>query len=147
PERRLDGTHHLLAEIVFAQHELDEMRAHGKDTEPEAAGSRSGKPGRIAREVAVDHGDFADVATLQRRPAEAMVPAFGEPEAAAIRRDRQPMRIVEPIEQHPRLGKPRSAGDEAPHLVLLHEIDAPVLWHVPAAAVAGKDAAVAAHDD
>ena len=40
PEVRRDGPHHLVAEIVLAQHEFDQMRAHGEETEPEAAVAR-----------------------------------------------------------------------------------------------------------
>ena len=42
-------SHHLLAEIVLAQHELDEMRAHGEDAEPEPAAAGPSEARGIAR--------------------------------------------------------------------------------------------------
>src|ERR1700680_5143134 len=41
PEAGRDGLHHVLAEIILAQHELDQMRAHGEDAEPEPPPRRS----------------------------------------------------------------------------------------------------------
>ena len=76
------------------------------------------------------------------RAAEAVRPAFGEPERPAVGRNGDAVRIIQVPQQAPRAVERRRRTRPAGRVVLLHEIANPILARVPAAAVGHEDAAV-----
>src|ERR1700738_4122821 len=132
----------LLAGMAPAQHELDQMRAHGEDAEPEPAPRAISEPRRISRHVADDRLRRRDVAAGNGGAADPVLPAFGKPERLAVGRNGNPVRIIQVTQQALRAVELCAARDQTAEVVVLHEIANPILALVLTAAVGHEDAAV-----
>ena len=98
------------------------MRAKGEDRQPKAAASGPAEPRRIARQVADNGLDCAEIAARHGRAAHAVAPAFREPQEPLVRRNRQSMRIGQVAKQHLRRLEARPASDDASGAVFLHQV-------------------------
>src|SRR5882724_259972 len=133
---------HVLAEIVFLEYELDQMRAPCEQAEKEPALRVAMDSRRIARQIARNHLAPGDAVAGEREAAETMRPALGEKKTRPVPGDSDSIGIRQFAQQHARIVERRAADDQPSVAALLHDVVPPLVRTAARAALDGEDAAV-----